>query len=1414
MSSLNFDTESDDFSRPPSLSQSKDSDSPLDSPMTPARPMGDAIEQQPHLGVPQRYNDSSKTPKFGGPSEPSGETGMVNRLRHAASASNLGRSLSRKDRSAPIPQPSPEDSFLPSMAHTAALASGAAGGNSIEASHAEPSSAKTTFDAPATSRGTGIGLLRGRKSSFGDLRKAEKAATADDKRGKTSFWSTLRSKTQSREDPASAPPTTEAFSKIEQNVEAHGPSNTNQTKKLASSKADRLLGHDENERRDLMAQRERQRQAEHLRAVRAMDVLSGSDLVWEPSSADSPGLPGPRGPADHSRPSGWRPEHRANQASASSSGSSRVSERAPVLDSPIGMPSRELSDDFEAILRSQRDSIKGVQDLLNTHKAMVSHLPNLGHHPDDSLSSSSNASWTNGRQSFLPGARAGHTADSSISSSAYASSTRSRSTSLTSSSGPGSRWNDESASVLTMPKFPVGELNSALRGNTDGRRLASNDTSVAVDSSDQFEDADEPPSPHPFAIPVAPKRPAMRTAKTHDSNGNQFSQSARRPQEPMARTVSEQAAPLPRRSQRRSAVQERAAETLRALPPLQSLHKACLVAGSQDRKSPWSDLADLPIVNASSSAECVPVAMGAYLRAYANGEFDISNPPKPRIAQMSQDQDIEGPPSAPVGIGLDLDFPLPPARTGNTPSHSRNGSRAAHSRNASTLSAAFRAVENSLHGDAPDAVAYGQYAYAGVQGDLRAPKPPFEPERARVTQQYLSALGLDGVDPLAQAQRFRNSQLSTIVEALCGLLHVTQVRLQLVSEHESITLVRAGQYPGEDGEAVRTPRVSDGGALGLTLSQSNNSPRLVFPRNSSFDAHVLLSREGSPVVFEDVQRDWRFSARNTAGISFYAAASLLSPEGLPIGTISVADTMSRPGGLARDERSHLLRATQQAMEVLEQSRQDALLDRLASLDESLLTWCSTDHSSKTLSYDKKVDVASPPTPSTIEATLLSLPAGQSGANGMKPPLSPNTLAQRRGAKAPANLALSKSSNFVLPQRPHLEVLNAALRTIAHALKMDLAYIAQVTSTEATSPVRSGKIKCAVVARCDMGQDHPVPINLDGPLHLCAMTASKHGLHLQRDTARVMQLLGLAAGSHRSTTSWGQDDDESFQTAAVVNCGGVRDRGKISSGPDGWVLGVASRDARQHIAPESTIYLLRFASLLGQILIDDARSPGRSSLKSPTSAGRTRARSSSNPTRGFTTPKSPLSPGGPRVRAASPATAKRPLPPLSPPPNEPLPLLPFGASAAMRSPRATVVAMDRSVSNDARPRLPSSLQRPAPMRRAASSAVGAAPNVEGAMGLRDDIEYVSAPRDETSESEASSAALETRVGAGTTSASFLRMPSIARRSHDMLRTVSASTATTIPTTTASALTSAGISPVSFKHSILPSCTSSSGDDTSY
>jgi GAF domain-containing protein len=109
--------------------------------------------------------------------------------------------------------------------------------------------------------------------------------------------------------------------------------------------------------------------------------------------------------------------------------------------------------------------------------------------------------------------------------------------------------------------------------------------------------------------------------------------------------------------------------------------------------------------------------------------------------------------------------------------------------------------------------------------------------------------------------------------------------------------------------------------VGLTVMET--------PRDLSFCAHAIGSDEELFIV-ADAERDPRFATNalviGEPHIRFYAAAPLISPEGLKLGTLCVID--SRPRELDRVQRGALSALARQAMVQLELRRHSCLADAI------------------------------------------------------------------------------------------------------------------------------------------------------------------------------------------------------------------------------------------------------------------------------------------------------------------------------------------------------------------------------------------------------------------------------------------------------------------------------------------------------
>ncbi len=91
-------------------------------------------------------------------------------------------------------------------------------------------------------------------------------------------------------------------------------------------------------------------------------------------------------------------------------------------------------------------------------------------------------------------------------------------------------------------------------------------------------------------------------------------------------------------------------------------------------------------------------------------------------------------------------------------------------------------------------------------------------------------------------------------------------------------------------------------------------------RSVAFCEHAI-QRPDEVLVVPDASEDPRFAANplvtGAQRIRFYAGAPLVTPDGLPLGTVCVLSPESRPGGLSFDERRRLQQLASMAMAALE-----------------------------------------------------------------------------------------------------------------------------------------------------------------------------------------------------------------------------------------------------------------------------------------------------------------------------------------------------------------------------------------------------------------------------------------------------------------------------------------------------------------
>ncbi len=107
------------------------------------------------------------------------------------------------------------------------------------------------------------------------------------------------------------------------------------------------------------------------------------------------------------------------------------------------------------------------------------------------------------------------------------------------------------------------------------------------------------------------------------------------------------------------------------------------------------------------------------------------------------------------------------------------------------------------------------------------------------------------------------------------------------------------------------------------------------PRDQAFCAYAILD-PAKVMVIEDATQDRRFAdnplVTGALGLRFYAGAPIVSPEGLPLGTLCVLDT--KPRTLDADGRQRLADLALGVSSVLELHRAAQLLQAAAERDRS------------------------------------------------------------------------------------------------------------------------------------------------------------------------------------------------------------------------------------------------------------------------------------------------------------------------------------------------------------------------------------------------------------------------------------------------------------------------------------------------
>jgi hypothetical protein len=838
-----------------------------------------------------------------------------------------------------------------------------------------------------------------------------------------------------------------------------------------------------------------------------------------------------------------------------------------------------------------------------------------------------------------------------------------------------------------------------------------------------------------------------------------------------------------------------------SLPSLAQLASECLSASrSGDSLSAWSEVKG-KLLSPASAKDSLPKSWVAYVRAYARGEIDVSHAPRPRAAPLVQKAVPRAspnlcPPSpspsksvrakssvsslgavyeTPVhalgrSSALDLSTPPPPTQEARSSMSAMRSPKLLLKKHRSREVMRLPVEDQDLNMREAEEV-----AAIGGEGDLRAPRPPFEAQRQSLARQFDVAL----------SRTANNARLSAIVKRVATTLETSNAAITLLLDEEAIVVAHftVEQHHARASLEVDPMMLHSNGvrrSSNAFLAQHHTTARL---RDQTLDAHAILSRAGAAVVLTDLSKDWRFHERESASHSrFYAAASVLC-SGLPVGTLSVA--AASPRELAREQRDMLVAAAAEVAQELERIQLEALKMKLQSWDSDLRAWATS-----TGDAEDTPQLSTTPAQRGIEAVMLAPPKSPSSA-----------LAQRRGARAPCSLSIPAS-----PQPAAVELCGAdsassriasALRLISRALDVELVWIARVGSDP---------LACHLVARHDGGLRDAGELKLDAPLHLCALAAMHQGLRFEADVERVQQLLGLAPPqAEAATTAVCPFSSEPvnmlgapFHAAIVVGCG-LKEGGRAWRGTEGFVLGVAKRSAAStapqsaQLGAEASMYLMRFASLLSCLLLDRPCSPCATELplassleqpsRSPLSTQSASVRNQASPAvrtvplpgggggvvvvgksvarralsphmlaGGLPSPRS-VSAGGhtgssssshansgrhspfcnsPRSASATLAAreARRLIPAATPPPSAPLPLLPLSPlsptdtahTSLAGSPSSMVTAFEDGEEFEMQNAPPASASAPAPPPPSSSSS----------LRKRDDVEYL----DSDAESEAS------------------------------------------------------------------------------
>lgn len=847
---------------------------------------------------------------------------------------------------------------------------------------------------------------------------------------------------------------------------------------------------------------------------------------------------------------------------------------------------------------------------------------------------------------------------------------------------------------------------------------------------------------------------------------------------------------------------------LSSLPPLTTMVDDCLsMAWHTSGDDPWQGVKAKPLT-ASSSKDVVPKSWASYIKAYSRGELDLSNPPAPRSAPLVKRARPRASPNPNAGTpsfsspspsarplnhqssnnSIASAFELPTATNkgigldfGTSKSRDRDvGSRAtlrspscdalfSYSPSSSptswmpTPSTATKGTSPRFATASPKSPKFNlrktksremlrmpeedveeirtqaeEISAVGGMGDIRAPRPAWEAKRNHAAKELLDAYRREshqgGGHNASFTSRRPNARLEAIVERLAVSMGCSYAGVQLLLSDEAIVLASSGLDEGARAslEVFSTPRIDSFGEADQAFRPTDSLLKgQKLWRDRTLDAHTILCRNATPLVIEDLSQDWRFDAREAADIRFYAGVSVLSSNGLPVGTVSVTDARSKKDSFSKDARDKLAEAAREVAKELQRLQRQAMVATLAHLDESLARWTGLPNG---------MNVQASPSDTAARGIEAVLEKSNGSNNHL---LAVSSLAQRRGARVPTTLnvpaspavdfGFDRDDNLTPTSQSALEArLSSALTTIVRSVpNIDLAYVARVCSHPLDCHVITSRQSGMFGTGCDN------ELELDAEMHLCALAASKVGLRFDREADKVARLLGLDLAKQQelptkaehtkgilvdSASATTSEDEEHhhqhvlgpaaaqdtalvrpLQSAVVVGCG-LKEGGRAHRGTEGWVLSVASRSS-DPLGPEVNLYLLRFATLLASLLLESPQSPA--------------------------TPKRSLTPIN--TRPSFPPRSTSPIVrssrngkyihggPASPPPNAPLPLLPVSPSkmnAPLPSPPLTAALPATSDGASA------SSKQPSPLRQRSSTNVSNASSSRGSSAsTNDDLEII-------------------------------------------------------------------------------------------